>query len=133
VAKIPVGKEETRLTRLGMLGLAGVCVICVTQILTLSARDWSLTLALGAFSIALPALTGTGVMAEELTKESFVEMRSSFILVGVMKVGMIGAFLGLSCVFWHFHWIFGVLFVISSAVTLVSAVWFWSGLDTSGS
>ena len=131
VAKIPVKKREIEFSRLTMLGLAGVCLICVTQILTLSTRDFPLVLALGSFSIALPALTAAGIMFEELIDESFVDLQSNLIATVAGILGFIGVFLGLVSVFWHFHWVIGVLFLVSSSASLVGTLCFWSRLNKS--
>lgn len=124
MAKIPVKKETTQFARLAMLGLAGVCVICVTQILTLAVLDLPVKLGLGGFAIALPLLTVAGMMHEGLLDHSLVDSRSQLILAGVAMLGCIGALWGLTFVFWHFHWVFGVLFLASSSASAVCALYF---------
>jgi hypothetical protein len=103
-----------------MLGLAGVCIVCVTQILTLSALDVCLRLALGSFSLGLPVLTTAGLMQEGLLAHSSISSPAYWIAGFALLTGSVLAVIGLACIFWHFHWMFGVLFLISSALSFTA-------------
>lgn len=103
-----------------MLGLAGVCVICVSQILTLLTFDLALRISLGCFSVAVPLLTTVGLMNERLLDYSSYDDRCEKIVFIPMGIGGFLALIGLTSVFCHFHWLFGLLFIAATIVGVVA-------------
>ncbi|HEV2842588.1 MAG TPA: hypothetical protein VGW39_14795 [Chthoniobacterales bacterium] len=115
-----VRRQDAEYSRIALLGVAGVCVVCVTQILTLPALDLCLKLALGGFSLGLPLLTGAGLMQEGLLEHPSITERAYWIAGIAMLTGYLCAVWGLLFLFWHFHWLFGLLFLVGSSVSFVA-------------
>jgi hypothetical protein len=129
VAIHPVKQQDAQYARVAMLGLAGVCVVCVTQILTLSKLDLCLELALGSFSLGLPVLTTAGLMQEGLLERSSITSPAFSIAGGTLLVGSLFAVSGLTFLFWHFHWVFGSLFLVSSSSCVIAMLRLHANLD----
>lgn len=118
----PIDQQQIPYIRLAMLGLGGVCFIATTQILTLPRLDNCLRTALVCFSVAIPFLITAAANYESFLGKSRFTFRCELISVFFMLFGDLLGFIGLAAIFWHFHWLAGLLFLIASAIGLSGTV-----------
>jgi hypothetical protein len=95
--------------KLIIIGVLGVAIATLVQLSSTSGIDCPLLVTSFALAIAVPTLTGT-LLTLELGGTVWY-LRCFF------SVGLIAAWVALTGVFWHLHWIAGIVFAALSLLT----------------
>src|SRR5438552_8653382 len=115
-----INKQTALFGRAGTLGFAGVGIICVTQMLALQQLDSSLKFAVLCFCFAIPLLCASGLMHEAFLEHDKIEEEWHRLALAPGAIGCLIGVFSVAGIFWHFSWIYGILFLI--AVTVVTSL-----------
>jgi hypothetical protein len=97
-------------------GLIAGCVALLQPFLTAATLDLPATIAVVAFSIAIPLLAGLLMVNQQ---ETFRHRRTGLRVLSISKVvGQGLAVLGVAAAFWHILWIAGVALLASGFVAV---------------
>ena len=117
------GEEAVKQSGLIYGGLIGIAVVMVQGFLEAPARDPAATVAVIAFSVAIPLLAALVMVNRQ---ETFRRRRTpSVSVIGAQVVAQGAAFVGLVASFWHIYWVAAVVFLAAGVVGLFvhSAGW----------
>jgi hypothetical protein len=78
--------------------------------------DNCLRTALVAFAVAIPFLITAAANYESFLGKSLFTLRCELISVFLMLFGDLLGFIGVAAVFWHFHWLVGLSFLVASTI-----------------
>jgi len=101
-------------------GLILISLVILQDFLNLKPLDRAAFLAILAFSIALPLLSGTLVLT--VVEKKFTKGPSRIIIrieQMVFLLGIITDVIGIGAAFWHASFIAGIAFIVSVAITLI--------------
>jgi len=113
-----VDRKSARQERLLNSGTLGVGVVTVIQLLQLDSLDVPLWVSLVCFATSLPILS----MSIFILSMELEHTRMPTKPLGVLVSGWAGpiiSFIGIAAIFWHFHYLAGVLFIVISLGALI--------------
>lgn len=109
-------REWVRQDNLIYGGLMGVGIVMVQPFLIADSLDRSATIAVVAWSVAIPLLAALLLVNRH---ETFRRRRTdSRTVLAAGPVAQLSAFVGLVAGFWHIHWVAGTVMLVSSIVAM---------------
>jgi cobalamin synthase len=102
-------------------GLAAICLVILQDFFSMNKLDTPSFLAILAFAMALPLLSGTLVM--NMIQERFKFGPSKTLIAELVHytflAGILLALAGIAAAFWHISAIIGLVFIVSQVFALV--------------
>ena len=117
--KITIHKRNNTLISSGLIGVG---VIAIVQISSINPLSKSLLVAVFCFSISIPFLAAMLWVLAQLTDDMKAPLTGYFRTL--YSFGFIFSFAGIAAVFFHFHYVVGIIFLVSSILAVVCAVVF---------
>jgi hypothetical protein len=119
---------ERRIVILVHSALAGTSIAASLELASRETLTPLLLVALGCFAITIPAAIALVILSQVISEvakafdaSETLESQSWPLLSYVLAVAdQIGCYLGFLLIFWHFHWIIGMIFLIATGFALVT-------------
>lgn len=105
-------------------GLLGIAAIVVIQLINQDKLSISLTISLYSFAVAIPALAAN-IFALTMERSSKITVIPLYLSIS-NYTGIFTALIGFGAVFFHFHWLIGVIFCsvsILCAIVIFKFMW----------
>ena len=120
-------KETYKEDRLVLAGLLAISISSVITCISLKTLDVALTIAMYFFAASIPFLSfNIMLLTSELNyKKTIFPKYVKYSNI----IGTLGGFLGIVCMFFHFSWIIGSIFIVMSATSLLFLGWFDNDIE----
>jgi hypothetical protein len=96
-----------------------LAVVAVGELSGAQTPDTPQMTALGLFAVNIPYLAGRLMMIESGNRASLAAAQGSRVTLSLDLLSLVLAVLGTAALFWHFHPVLAILFVVSCAGTVV--------------
>ena len=121
--------EERRIAVLVHSAIAGASIAATFALVTRTVLEPLLLVALGCFAVAIPSAIAMVILSQviydvarqnafDLATENQIWPALSYVLA---VVDQIACYCGFVMLFWFFHWIIGVLFLLATVLALLTA------------
>ena len=115
-------------------GLLAIPLIAAVQLLQVPKSDFDvpLTLSVYAFAVSIPLLAGNllgAVLTYTYSHLLQVSRLLRLMLAVTSRLGRLAASVGITCLFWHFTWKAGALFLVVSVVSLIVTAAYYTALE----
>ena len=120
--------EERRIALLVHSAIAGASIAATFALVTRSVLEPLLLVALGCFAVAIPSAIAMVILsqviydvarqnASDLATENQYWPALSYVLA---VIDQIACYFGFVMVFWFFHWVVGVIFLVATVLALLT-------------
>jgi hypothetical protein len=109
------------------IAYGAICAICTAAVIQLSAfgpLDWPLSISVGCFAIAIPFLATLFYVPLPHTRAPTALSRTQRVYHTISLVAPRLALFGLAALFFHFGWLFGLLFAASALLGYTNSLEF---------